>query len=374
MLIFCFCAFMAFGVVLVLVGANQDAFAHALSLDLAESGLLVSLLSLGLSVGVVGAGPLFDRLPRRPLFVGALALAGFTLVSAGPGLGYSHWLVIVTLTGLGIGAYDTLINAVVAQRFRHASSRPMTIMHSAASLGAIAGPPLVVWISERSDWTSSFVYVGWAHLALAVAALFIRFPAPEKSKGTPWSRLLPVMWPLGLAAFAYVGIEACMTLFAVPYAEGLGLSEESGQYGISFFWVGLLAGRLLVAALGHGDARVVEVGGVASALLLAGAIASSTTAVGISLFCVGAALGGIYPVVIALAGQRAPGAEGSAAGLVAGLGGIGGFVVPWLTGALGDRAGIAIAYGSVAFWCILAAVGAFIAHRQRSIAGERVGA
>jgi fucose permease len=220
----------------------------------------------------------------------------------------------------------------------------------------------------------NFVYVGWAHLALAVAALFIHFPAPEKSKGTPWPRLLPVMWPLGLAAFAYVGIEACMTLFAVPYAEGLGLSAESGQYGISFFWVGLLAGRLLVAALGHGDARVVEVGGVASALLLAGAIASSTTAVGVSLFCIGAALGGIYPVVIALAGQRAPGAEGSAAGLVAGLGGIGGFVVPWLTGALGDRAGIAIAYGSVAFWCILAAVGAFIAHRQGGIAGERVGA
>ncbi len=370
MLAFCFCAFMAFGVVLVLVGANQNALAHSLSLDLAESGLLVSLLSLGLSVGVVAAGPLFDRLPRRPLFVGALAVAGFTLASVRPGLSYTQWLLIVTLTGLGIGAYDTLINAVVAQRFRHASSRPMTIMHSAASLGAIGGPALVVWISEQRDWTASFVAVGWAHLALACVALFVRFPAPEKTEGMPWSRLLPVMWPLGLAAFAYVGVEACLTLFAVPYAEELGLSAEIGQYSISFFWVGLLGGRLLVAALGQGDARVVLVGGVSSALLLGGAVASATAAVGVSLFCVGAALGGVYPVVIALAGQRAPGAEGSATGLVAGLGGIGGFVVPWLTGALGDERGIALAYGSVACWCILAAVGAFIAHRHRGVAEE----
>jgi fucose permease len=370
MLVFCFCTFMAFGVVLVLVGANQDALARSLSLDLTESGLLVALLSLGLSVGVVAAGPLFDRLPRRPLFVGALATAGLTLLCVEPGLGYSQWLAVVALTGLGIGAYNTLINAVVAQRFRHASSRPMTVMHSAASLGAIAGPPLVVWISERSHWTDSFVYAGLAHIALAIAACFLRFPPPEEARGMPWSRLFPALWPLGLATFAYVGAEACMTLYAVPYAEGLGLPARAGQYGISFFWVGLLAGRLLVAALGLGDARVVQAGGLAAALLLAGAVASATQAVGVSLFCVGAALGGVYPVVIALAGQRAPGAEGSAAGLVAGLGGIGGFVVPWLTGSLGDYGGISVAYGSISIWCSIAAVAAFIAHRHRGVAEE----
>jgi predicted MFS family arabinose efflux permease len=66
-----FAAFLLFGVMLVLVGANQAELARDLELDLAGSGLLVSLLSVGLGVGVLGAGPLVDRLPRRPLFVGA---------------------------------------------------------------------------------------------------------------------------------------------------------------------------------------------------------------------------------------------------------------------------------------------------------------
>ena len=75
--------------------------------------------------------------------------------------------------------------------------------------------------------------------------------------------------------------------------------------------------------------------------------------------------------MIALAGQRAPGAEGTAAGLVAGIGGLGGFVVPWLTGAIGDRVGVSFAYGSIACWCLVAALGAFIAQRRVVALGAR---
>ena len=69
---FCFSAFIGFGMVLILVGANQAALADALDLSLARTGLLSSAMALGIGIGVVGAGPLFDRYPRRPLFVGSL--------------------------------------------------------------------------------------------------------------------------------------------------------------------------------------------------------------------------------------------------------------------------------------------------------------
>src|SRR5262245_36137825 len=76
----CFCAFLAFGVVLVLVGANEASLAAQLGLDLARSGLLASSLALGLGAGVVIAGPLFDRYPRRPLFVASTLLAAVALL------------------------------------------------------------------------------------------------------------------------------------------------------------------------------------------------------------------------------------------------------------------------------------------------------
>ena len=69
----------AFGVCLVLVGANQADLQRDLSLDLAQTGLLGSVLAGGLGVGIVAGGPLFDRYPRRPLFVGCMLIAGAAL-------------------------------------------------------------------------------------------------------------------------------------------------------------------------------------------------------------------------------------------------------------------------------------------------------
>jgi fucose permease len=55
--------------------------------------------------------------------------------------------------------------------------------------------------------------------------------------------------------------------------------------------------------------------------------------------------------MIALAGQTSPSGERHRAGLAAVRGRAGGFAVPWLTGAAGDAAGIALAFASLALWC-----------------------
>ena len=49
-------SFFTFGIVLVLPGANQSELARDLGLDLRQTGLLASALSLGLMFGVVCAG------------------------------------------------------------------------------------------------------------------------------------------------------------------------------------------------------------------------------------------------------------------------------------------------------------------------------
>jgi nitrate/nitrite transporter NarK len=67
--------------------------------------------------------------------------------------------------------------------------------------------------------------------------------------------------------------------------------------------------------------------------------------------------------MIALAGQAWPAARGTAAGLAAGAGALGGVAVPWVTGVAGDAAGITLAVGSLALWCGAIAVAAVWARR-----------
>ncbi len=372
MLSLCFTAFVAFGVALVLIGAHQADLARELELGLAETGLLGSVLALGIGVGVVAAGPLFDRHRRRPLFAGACLIAAAALVSVEPGMGYARWLLHIALTGFGIGAYDTLINAVVVQRYGERAAKPMTIVHSAATLGAMAGPAYAGWMAARGHWSASFVWLGVAHLALAVWALAVRFPEPERGgvarrDGEREGVLSASMLPFGLVAFAYVGIEASLTIFAVPYGTGaFALGAERGRGAITAFWLGLLLGRLGVLGLrGPLDARVLFGAGTAGTLVLALGVGLGVRIVEAPFLAAGLALGCVYPVTIALVGQRFPHARGTAAGLAAGAGAAGGFAVPWLTGALGDATGVAYAVGSLALWSAAIAAAAAALQRMR---------
>jgi fucose permease len=165
---------------------------------------------------------------------------------------------------------------------------------------------------------------------------------------------------LSAVAFSYVGVEAAVTVFAIPYADGaLGLPVSRGQLAISTFWLGLLAGRLGLLALpgGLGPRVLLASSGVGASLILA-LVAWPLAPVEFWFFAVGAALGSVYPLMITLTGQRFPEIRGTAAGLAAGAGALGGFAVPWVSGALGDAVGVTAAVASLAFWCATIAVAA----------------
>jgi MFS family permease len=351
-----------FGAVLVLLGASQAEMARDLGLSLAESGLLASLLALGMGLGVVGAGPLFDRYPRRPLFVAALLLAGAPLLAVGPELSFALWLVCVGLVGAGAGMYETLVNAAVAERYAAGSARAMVALHASVTAGAVAGPLLVTWIAARFHWSASFAWLGAAHLALALAALIVPLPVrarlDEPAAEARRSVLCAAFLPFALMLFAYVGFEASLTMFASPYATDiLALDARRGPTAISCFWLGMLIARLVLAVLLRSSGtRLLVVSGALASAILAGAVGGGAPSIEFVYLAAGLALGGVFPIAIALATQRFPHARGTAAGLAAGAGSLGGFTVPWLTGALGDAVGVSAAIGSLALWSLLIAV------------------
>ena len=348
-------SFLAFGVVLVLPGAHQADLARELGLDLARSGLLASALAAGLGVGVVAAGPLFARMPRRPLFVASLAIAAAALLSVREGMSFAGWLAHIAAAGLGIGLYDTLISAAVAERYGEHAARPMSLLHSAATAGAIAGPFIAAAFDARGSAVASFHSVGAAHAA-----------GPSGGRrGAGW--IAARVAPFAAIAFAYVGVEASMTIFAVPYATGaLDLSAARGASAISAFWLGLLCGRVGVLALpvALGPRTLAASGALAAGVLLA-CVASGHGVVELTFLATGVALGCVYPLIMALGGDRVRHARGTAAGLAAGAGALGGSAVPWLTGAIGDARGVAVGVASLEGWCGAIAASAALARRFR---------
>lgn len=358
------CAFLALGVVLVLVGANQAELARALEMDLARSGLLGAALALGAGIGVTGAGPLVDRFPRRPLFMASVLVAALALLSIHDGVSFTRAFAHVFVLGAGVGFYDTLLNAVAIQQSEGDASRRLALLHSGATAGAVLGPPLVGALAAHGGWAASFHVTGIVLLAIAVGSAFVTLPDPVRAPtglpgaAAPAKRSLAslTLLLLSVVGFSYVGAETALTVFAVPWAAHAGRHPATGQLAISALWLGLFAGRVGMLFLRRplGASFLVGSGGIGAVLLLA-AVASTDARIEIAMLAIGVALGAVYPVMIALAGARFPDASGTAAGLVAGAGAFGGFVVPWASGAIGDRAGLAIALASIAI--VIALIG-----------------
>ncbi len=366
-------SFFVFGVCLVLLGANQADLAAALGLDLARSGLLVAALSLGLGIGVVGSGPLIDRWPRRPLFVAATLISALALLLVDASMGFARAFLHVALVGLGMGVYETLLNAAIGERFREHSAKPLVFVHAAATLGGMLGAPAIGWIASHHHWIESFQWTGAIQLVLIAGALVVRFPAPPRTHqptAAPEAAapLSLALLPFAIIGFGYVGIETAMTIFAVPYAtDALQLGAERGRSAISAFWFGLFAARLaLLLVRGRIDTRYLVASGLLGSAALAAGIGLGWRQSELVFASVGVALGIVFPLMIALAGERFRDARATAIGLVAGAGALGGFAIPWLHGAIGDRAGVAVALASLAFWSLVMAAAARAARRGDS--------
>jgi fucose permease len=332
-----------FGVALVLPGAVQPALAAALGLDLAASGLVAAALSLGLGVGVVAGGPLTDRCARRPLFCGAAALAAF----AGLGLAllpsFAGVLAASAGIGLGAGIYETLLNAVVPERKPETAAVRLSLLHAAATLGAALGAPALAALAQHGGFERAYTVLGAAFALLALLGLVVRFPeaaplpmAAKRSRDPATPR--PVAsW--ALVAFCYVGLETALSVFAAPYATSLGLGAARGMRALSAFWLGLLLARVVFAALrGQASPLTLRRAGLAGALVLGVGVWLGGPPEPLFL-ATGLALGVVFPVVVVLAGNAVPERRATAVGIVVGIGSVGGFVVPFSVGELGDRFG-----------------------------------
>ena len=382
-------SFLTFGALLVLYGANGTELIAQLDLDYADLGLLGSMLSLGLGMGIVIAGPMTDRLPRQPLYFGSCLLVIAATTTLGPGTAYQTLLVHTIAIGFGAGFYETVLNALIVEEFAERAPRRLIFIHSAATLAASVTPLLFELLRGIAPipWYDTFRIVGVAHVGLLLAVAFVPMPSRssrnEASSAESATAIARASEPvvrsvskddrLALAAvcvatFAYVGVESALTLFIADHATSdLGLPASRAARTISAFWGGLLVGRLAVglSPRSPGAGTISGLAVIAAIIVLAFGLSWIDTPE-IAAALVGFFLGGVFPVMIGLAGIALPSSAGTAIGLAGGLGSLGGFVIPWFTGRLATHGGLSIGIASLSAWLLLLVTAAGFVRSRRT--------
>src|SRR3954451_6179340 len=329
--------------------------------------------------GSIGGGLLTERIGRRGGLTAAFVLVAMGLPALATVPTWTLFLVAAIPIGLGFGMIDGGMNGLVLALYPEGRGRALNLLHLSFSLGALASPLFVGRIVDAGvGWQAVIIWSALA--AVPIAILFAVVPLPsgrhEHVPGASAVRTglaLPLIL-LAIAIACYVGSEIGVSNWLVRYLEAASLTLATSA--LALFWACLALGRLVSARLGDrfDHAWFAATSSVAAAVALVAAVLVPSLPVSILLFgVVGFAFGPVYPLIVAVAGDRYPARSAAVTGFLSGTAVIGAIVYPPVMGFVSVGAGLGAAVlGGAALVLACGIVLAAVARRPETARADGV--
>ncbi|MDB6169845.1 MAG: transporter [Verrucomicrobia bacterium] len=305
-----------------------------------ELGRLGSMMFAGLVLGIVVTGPLADRWAPKPFVLFGCIVTSASLGAAAVAPTYGFLGASLVFLGLGAGMLDMMLSPVVAALNPHRRIASLNWLHSFYSIGAVVTIGAGTIIQHGGfKWRYACLAFSPLPAALAVAFAFMEFPPLTGAAGRMAVRdLLRQPWfRAALMALFLVGaVEIGVAQWLPTYAEKE-LHYPTWVGGVAFmvFSIAMAGGRMilgLVVKRLDPYIMLISSGGVCCLLVFAGALLPTPALSLTACVAVGLAVCGLWPTVLALAGNRFPEGGASMFGILSIFGNAGGIGMPWLVG------------------------------------------
>jgi fucose permease len=336
-----------FGIVMALLGAVLPSITPRIGLSLGDIGRLFLVMNSAMMAASLVLGLVVDRAGLKlPMAAGALLVAvGVWLVPRATDL--PSLLLAVTSLGFGGGALNGGANTLVADLHddpqRKASA--LNVLGVFFGIGALVLPFSLGALESRYGMGALLSAAALLCVATAAVAAGLRFPAPKQAQGWPLANMPgllrdPFVLAIGLLLFFQSGNEFAMGGYVSSLlARDFGLAIDTTSYVLAAYWAALMGARLVIArvSLVVGPHALVGAcaGGAALGALVVAAAPSAPVAIAGALLTA-AALSGVFPTALGIAGARFAERSGTVFGVLFTIALAGGITVPWLSGLLAE--------------------------------------
>ena len=270
------------------------------------------------------------------LIVGAILVAFFT--------GFVEVLLFFAF-GLGLGLTMTATSMLIGSTFMENRGAALSVLNAFWGLGAALSPAIAsLWVRR---WPPTYLF-----LVLAAALMVTFLPIGKNraafvgggrntAQGASGHRQLKLVSIFAVIAFLYVGTEVSVSGWMMTYVGRLPISGKAwAPIAASCFWVALLCGRTLVPAIVRwlSEAQLLTSSltmAFISILLLL--VSRAPLAIVLSAILAGLMLAPIFPLCLANVLTLMYDSPGSK--WIFAISGLGGAVLPWMTGELSAHSG-----------------------------------
>jgi fucose permease len=366
------------------VGLLVPALIRSIELDFNQTdaglGLFYLLNAVAYATGSLGGGIVTERLGRQTVLVLAAVLLILGLVVLGTVPVWVIFLLAAVPAGLGAGAIDGGANGLILDLFPASRGRALNTLHLFFSVGALSSPLVVGRLVEAGvAWQA--IVLGTAAVAVPIAVLLAVVPLPHgrhiptSVEGEPTPGRLAFRWPLvvlEIAIACYVASEIGVSSWLVRFLEEAPLALATTS--LSLFWAGLALGRLISARISDrfDHLAFATVSAAVAGIAVIAAVLVPSIEASIVLFTIaGFASGPVFPLIVAIGGERHPRRSAAVGGFLTGAAVVGSVIYPPMMGFLSVNVGLAVAMLGTGLLGIGSAGALLLARERRPAPAQR---
>jgi len=354
------------GFVTVLNDTLVPFFKQGFDLTYSQSSLVQFYFYLTYGLVSIPAGRLVDGVGyKKGMIIGFLIAAIGALLFFPASLFHQYVLFLSALFVIAIGVVMLQVSAnpyiTVLGSAATAASR-LTLIQGLGSIGTtlapIFGAHFILSKLDKTQQSSSslvmpYLLIGVVLLTIACLVWRLRLPEvrhPESHQvrvGLKWLIKNNVQLKYGLIGlFMYVGAEVTIGTYMTNYiADKMGISEASANYYVSYYWGGMLVGRLLGAYFlkFYNAARILMYVSIAAGSMILISLCSNGEWAAWSLILVGLCNSVMFATIFSLSVSGLGANTGKASGLLS-TAIVGGAVITYLQGVLRDHFSWSVAF------------------------------
>jgi len=349
----CFLITMVFGMALTSYSPMLPSISKTFSLSLTQSGFIFTANFIGFVAFILLGGILSDRIGKKTVLVIASGGFGISLILFPFSNNFILACFMMALIGGFGGIIETVTNAVISDINPEKANFYVNMTQVFFGIGAVIGPILAsVVVGVDIRWQVFYFGLGIIALVLTLFLGIEKVPNRRNEESISWpifkGLLLDKRFMLiCLCMFLYTGSEVGSWGWMTTFLKGnMGFGIVKSGIAVAAFWAAMTISRFICGylALKYNNKYIIMLlAGFSSLFVLASGFQLGEAMTWIVVIGLGFSFSSQWPLIATFGSRDYPASTGTVFALLVGSGGLGGTIIPYVMGFIGETVNTQVA-------------------------------